>query len=115
MVALPPEGVHRGADRPDLARVFTLAPGAPTLVGATNTAAFDIGNTLAPALGGATIAAGWGCPSVAWVGAALALLGLAGALWAGALERRDRRTGIPAVPTASRRRASRRTAEHADA
>ncbi|WP_329562583.1 MFS transporter [Streptomyces uncialis] len=97
------------------ARVFTLAPGAPTLVGATNTAAFNIGNTLAPALGGATIAAGWGYPSVAWVGAALALLGLAGALWAGALERRDRRTGIPAVPTASRRAASRRTAEHADA
>ncbi|MFH9070558.1 Cmx/CmrA family chloramphenicol efflux MFS transporter [Streptomyces alboflavus] len=68
-------------------RVFTLAPDAPTLVGATNTAAFNVGNTLAPMLGGLTIDAGYGYTSVAWVGAGLAVLGCAGALWAGRLER----------------------------
>ncbi|GGZ65103.1 chloramphenicol efflux pump [Streptomyces inusitatus] len=73
------------------ARVFTLAPGAPTLVGATNTAAFNIGNTVAPALGGLTIAAGLGFTSVAWVGAGLGAAGLLGAVWAGALEKRDAR------------------------
>ncbi|MFI2213859.1 Cmx/CmrA family chloramphenicol efflux MFS transporter [Streptomyces sp. NPDC020141] len=89
------------------ARVFTLAPGAPTLVGAANTAAFNIGNTVAPALGGLTIAAGLGYASVAWVGAALGAAGLLGALWAGRLERRGARpstvvTGRPAdrKPTA---------------
>ncbi|MYY86526.1 MFS transporter, partial [Streptomyces sp. SID335] len=53
-------------------RVFALAPGAPTLVGATNTAAFNVGNTVAPLLGGLAIDAGHGYASVAWVGAALA-------------------------------------------
>ncbi|MVO86222.1 Cmx/CmrA family chloramphenicol efflux MFS transporter [Streptomyces sp. p1417] len=76
-------------------RVFTLAPDAPTLVGATNTAAFNVGNTLAPMLGGLTIAAGHGYASVAWVGAALAALGCAGALWAARLERAARRQPRP--------------------
>ncbi|MCX4830138.1 MFS transporter [Streptomyces sp. NBC_01016] len=69
-------------------RVFTLAPAAPTLVGATNTAAFNVGNTLAPLLGGLAIDAGLGYASVAWVGAALAAVGLVGVLWAVRLERR---------------------------
>ncbi|MHC5261719.1 Cmx/CmrA family chloramphenicol efflux MFS transporter [Streptomyces sp. UC4497] len=69
-------------------RVFTLAPAAPTLVGATNTAAFNVGNTLAPLLGGLAIDAGLGYASVAWVGAALAAVGLMGVLWAVRLERR---------------------------
>ncbi|MEW2526493.1 Cmx/CmrA family chloramphenicol efflux MFS transporter [Streptomyces sp. NPDC047071] len=69
-------------------RVFTLAPGAPTLVGATNTAAFNVGNTLAPLLGGLAIDAGHGYAAVAWVGAGLAALGCAAAVWAGRLERR---------------------------
>ncbi|GHC56613.1 Cmx/CmrA family chloramphenicol efflux MFS transporter [Streptomyces flavofungini] len=73
-------------------RVFGLAPDAPTLVGATNTAAFNVGNTLAPMLGGLTIGAGYGYTSVAWVGAGLAGLGGAGALWAGRLERATART-----------------------
>ncbi|MEV0255132.1 Cmx/CmrA family chloramphenicol efflux MFS transporter [Streptomyces sp. NPDC050732] len=68
-------------------RVFTLAPGAPTLVGATNTAAFNVGNTVAPLLGGMTIDAGHGYASVAWVGAALAATGSAGVLWAARLQR----------------------------
>ncbi|GHE58052.1 chloramphenicol efflux pump [Streptomyces longispororuber] len=81
-------------------RVFTLAPHAPTLVGATNTAAFNVGNTLAPMLGGAALDAGYGYASVAWVGAGLAALGCGAALWAGLLERRTAtasRTGLERV------------------
>jgi DHA1 family chloramphenicol resistance protein-like MFS transporter len=74
-------------------RVFVVAPGAPTLVGATNTSAFNVGNTLAPALGGMAISAGFGFASVAWVGAALAAVGLLGALWAGHLQYRGRPAG----------------------
>ncbi|MFH8489616.1 Cmx/CmrA family chloramphenicol efflux MFS transporter [Streptomyces longisporoflavus] len=85
-------------------RVFTLAPAAPTLVGATNTAAFNIGNTLAPLLGGMTIDAGLGYASVAWVGAALAAAGAVTVLWAARLQRAERdavterreRTHVPA-------------------
>ncbi|MFF3644386.1 Cmx/CmrA family chloramphenicol efflux MFS transporter [Streptomyces sp. NPDC002564] len=68
-------------------RVFTLAPGAPTLVGAVNTAAFNVGNTVAPLLGGLAIDAGHGYASVAWVGAGLAAAGAAGVLWAARLRR----------------------------
>ncbi|WP_181797347.1 Cmx/CmrA family chloramphenicol efflux MFS transporter [Streptomyces sp. WELS2] len=71
-------------------RVFVVAPGAPTLVGATNTSAFNVGNTLAPALGGLTVNAGFGFASVAWAGAALATAGLLGTLWAGHLQYRPR-------------------------
>ncbi|MGW6062749.1 Cmx/CmrA family chloramphenicol efflux MFS transporter [Streptomyces sp. NPDC055189] len=71
-------------------RVFTLAPAAPTLVGATNTAAFNVGNTLAPLLGGMTIDAGLGYASVAWVGAALAAAGAVAVLWAARLQRAER-------------------------
>ncbi|MFD6432009.1 Cmx/CmrA family chloramphenicol efflux MFS transporter [Streptomyces venezuelae] len=85
-------------------RVFALAPGAPTLVGATNTAAFNVGNTVAPLLGGLTIDAGYGYASVAWVGAALAAVGAAGVLWAAGLQRADRKR-------ADRERADRERAE----
>ncbi|MEU5267173.1 Cmx/CmrA family chloramphenicol efflux MFS transporter [Streptomyces hygroscopicus] len=54
------------------ARMFNLANAAPTLAGATNTSAFNIGNTVGPWLGGLAIDAGWGYPAVAWTGAALA-------------------------------------------
>ncbi|MFE7798552.1 hypothetical protein [Nocardia sp. NPDC057440] len=64
-------------------RVFVVAPGAPTPVGATNTVAFNVGNTLAPILGGMAISAGLGFTSVAWVGAALGTAALVGTLWAG--------------------------------
>ncbi|MEU7634909.1 Cmx/CmrA family chloramphenicol efflux MFS transporter [Streptomyces sp. NPDC039016] len=75
-------------------RVFRLAPDAPTLVPAVNTSAFNVGITLTPLLGGLTIDAGLGFPSVAWVGAATGLLGLAATAWAAALQRRGR----PAAP-----------------
>ncbi|MGW0537284.1 Cmx/CmrA family chloramphenicol efflux MFS transporter [Streptomyces sp. NPDC003032] len=81
-------------------RVFTLAPDAPTLVGATNTAAFNVGNTVAPLLGGLTIDAGYGYPSVAWVGAALATAGAAGVLWAARLQRSGpKRVTVPGPRT----------------
>ncbi|MFD9632678.1 Cmx/CmrA family chloramphenicol efflux MFS transporter [Streptomyces violascens] len=94
-------------------RVFVVAPGAPTLVGATNTSAFNVGNTLAPAFGGMVISAGFGYASVAWVGAALGALALVGALWAGRLQyRTPRPSGVvahsaarqeaPAAPAATR-------------
>jgi len=58
--------------------VFTLAP-----------AAFNVGNTLAPLLGGLTIDAGFGYASVAWVGAALAAAGAVAVLWAWRLWRAE--------------------------
>ncbi|MEV5884255.1 hypothetical protein AB0L74_16240 [Streptomyces sp. NPDC052020] len=70
-------------------RVFVVAPGAPTLVGAASTSAFNVGSPLAPALGGMTTDAGFGFASVAWAGAALAATGLLGALWAGHLQYRS--------------------------
>ncbi|MFG2227485.1 Cmx/CmrA family chloramphenicol efflux MFS transporter [Streptomyces sp. NPDC048644] len=54
------------------ARMFNVANAAPTLAGATTTAAFNVGNTLGPWLGGLVIAAHWGYRSVAGLGAALA-------------------------------------------
>ncbi|MER6306925.1 Cmx/CmrA family chloramphenicol efflux MFS transporter [Streptomyces sp. NPDC001657] len=66
-------GVTAFATAPALnARMFNVANAAPTLAGATTTAAFNIGNTIGPWLGGLVIGAGWGYPSVAWTGAALA-------------------------------------------
>ncbi|MFI6296025.1 Cmx/CmrA family chloramphenicol efflux MFS transporter [Nonomuraea sp. NPDC050790] len=62
-------------------RVYALAGSAATLAGSTNVSAFNIGNTLAPWLAGLAISAGFGYPSVGWVGAAMA----AGALALGAL------------------------------
>ncbi|MBM7172677.1 MFS transporter [Streptomyces sp. G44] len=81
-------------------RVFTLAPDAPTLVGATNTAAFNVGNTVAPLLGGLAIDAGYGYASVAWVGSGLAVAGVAGVLWAAHLQRSG--PGRAAAPTLPR-------------
>lgn len=82
-------------------RVFTLAPDAPTLAGATNTAAFNVGNTLAPLLGGLAIDAGYGYASVAWVGAGLAALGCAGVCWAAHLETAAAPGPVVAPPAAA--------------
>ncbi|HET6857270.1 MAG TPA: Cmx/CmrA family chloramphenicol efflux MFS transporter [Streptomyces sp.] len=59
------------------ARVFNVAGAAPTLAGATTTAAFNLGNTGGPWLGGTVIDAGFGFASTAWAGAALTALALA--------------------------------------
>ncbi|MCP2164516.1 Cmx/CmrA family chloramphenicol efflux MFS transporter [Goodfellowiella coeruleoviolacea] len=94
-------------------RVFVLAPDAPTLVGAVNTAAFNVGNTLAPMLGGMAISAGLGFASVAWVGAGLGALGLLAAAWAGHLQYRA--PARDARDTAEPRSSARAEASRVDA
>lgn len=59
------------------ARMFNVAGAAPTLAGATTTAAFNIGNTAGPWLGGLAINAGAGYSGVAWVSVALAAVAFA--------------------------------------
>ncbi|MEE1755671.1 Cmx/CmrA family chloramphenicol efflux MFS transporter [Streptomyces sp. SP18CS02] len=61
------------------ARMFDVAGAAPTLAGATTTAAFNLGNTGGPWLGGTVIDAGLGFSSTAWAGAAMTLVALAAA------------------------------------
>lgn len=57
-------------------RVYVIAPEAPTLVGATNSSAFQLGLTLAPLVAGLPLSAGQGLASIGWVGAAVAVLAL---------------------------------------
>ncbi|MFD6417580.1 Cmx/CmrA family chloramphenicol efflux MFS transporter [Streptomyces sp. NPDC060194] len=59
------------------ARMFNVAGLAPTLAGATTTAAFNLGNTGGPWLGGTVIDAGLGFSATAWAGAAMTLAALA--------------------------------------
>ncbi|WP_345044545.1 Cmx/CmrA family chloramphenicol efflux MFS transporter [Streptomyces sannanensis] len=59
------------------ARMFNVAGAAPTLAGATTTAAFNLGNTGGPWLGGTVIDAGLGFASTAWAGAAMTVTALA--------------------------------------
>ncbi|MEU2430705.1 Cmx/CmrA family chloramphenicol efflux MFS transporter [Streptomyces sp. NPDC007861] len=59
------------------ARLFNVAAAAPTLAGATATAAFNLGNTGGPWLGGTVIDAGFGFASTAWAGAAMTVVALA--------------------------------------
>ncbi|MFF8270695.1 Cmx/CmrA family chloramphenicol efflux MFS transporter [Streptomyces sp. NPDC016562] len=92
------------------ARMFNVAGAAPTLAGATTTAAFNLGNTGGPWLGGTVIDAGLGFSATAWAGAAMTLTAIA--LTALAL-RLDRRTpgrvvasSIPATAAQETARAS---------
>ncbi|MFE4828291.1 Cmx/CmrA family chloramphenicol efflux MFS transporter [Streptomyces sp. NPDC056672] len=59
------------------ARIFNIAAAAPTLAGATTTAAFNLGNTGGPWLGGVVIDADFGFASTAWAGAAMAVVAIA--------------------------------------
>ncbi|MFE9039960.1 Cmx/CmrA family chloramphenicol efflux MFS transporter [Streptomyces sp. NPDC007818] len=70
------------------ARMFNVAGAAPTLAGATTTAAFNLGNTGGPWLGGTVIDAGLGYASPAWAGAVMTLAALATAAIALKLTRR---------------------------
>ncbi|MFF4320449.1 Cmx/CmrA family chloramphenicol efflux MFS transporter [Streptomyces sp. NPDC001568] len=70
------------------ARMFNVAGAAPTLAGATTTAAFNLGNTGGPWLGGTVIDAGWGFAATAWAGAAMTLAAVALTLIALRLHRR---------------------------
>ncbi|WP_019932085.1 Cmx/CmrA family chloramphenicol efflux MFS transporter [Nocardia sp. BMG111209] len=62
-------------------RVFTLAPAAATLGAAGNVAAFNVGITVGPWLGGLALGAGLGYPSVAWIAAALGAAALTTVGW----------------------------------
>ncbi|MFD5201083.1 MFS transporter [Streptomyces sp. NPDC058375] len=67
--------------------VMNKAKDAPTLASASNHSAFNLANAGGAWLGGVAIAAGWGWTSPAFVGAVLAVLGLAIAATAGFLDR----------------------------
>lgn len=56
-------------------RVMRFAGDAPTMASAANIAAFNAGNAIGSALGGATIALGLGWVSPVWAGLVMALLG----------------------------------------
>ncbi|WP_326666424.1 Cmx/CmrA family chloramphenicol efflux MFS transporter [Streptomyces sp. NBC_00385] len=58
------------------ARMFNVAGAAPTLAGATTTAAFNLGNTGGPWLGGTVIDLDFGFEATAWAGAAMTVLAL---------------------------------------
>jgi DHA1 family chloramphenicol resistance protein-like MFS transporter len=72
-------------------RAYQVAGDASTLVGASTTAAFNVGNTIGPWLGGVAIGAGLGFPSVAWTGIVLGVATLAALTVAAAVQRGDDR------------------------
>ncbi|UFQ20229.1 MULTISPECIES: Cmx/CmrA family chloramphenicol efflux MFS transporter [Streptomyces] len=59
------------------ARMFNVAGAAPTLAGATTTAAFNLGNTGGPWLGGTVIDLDLGYAATAWAGAAMTATAIA--------------------------------------
>lgn len=59
------------------ARMFNVAGAAPTLAGATTTAAFNLGNTGGPWLGGTVIDLKLGYEATAWAGAAMTATAIA--------------------------------------
>ncbi len=70
------------------ARMFNVAGAAPTLAGATTTAAFNLGNTGGPWLGGTVIDADLGFSATAWAGAAMTVTAIALTVIALRLDRR---------------------------
>ncbi|MFE9931434.1 Cmx/CmrA family chloramphenicol efflux MFS transporter [Streptomyces sp. NPDC005533] len=80
------------------ARMFNVAGAAPTLAGATTTAAFNLGNTGGPWLGGTVIDAGLGFAATAWAGGAMTITAIALAV---AALRLDRRRSSPTRVVAS--------------
>ncbi|MFD3942945.1 Cmx/CmrA family chloramphenicol efflux MFS transporter [Streptomyces sp. NPDC058579] len=83
------------------ARMFNVAGAAPTLAGATTTAAFNLGNTAGPWLGGTTIDAGLGFASTAWAGAAMTVVALGTVGLSLRLTRRPSRSNVVASATPS--------------
>ncbi|MGW0465885.1 Cmx/CmrA family chloramphenicol efflux MFS transporter [Streptomyces sp. NPDC003027] len=82
------------------ARMFNLAGAAPTLAGATTTAAFNLGNTGGPWLGGTVIDANLGFAATAWAGAAMTAVALATVALALRLNRRTASSHIVATSAA---------------
>ncbi|MGC5343072.1 Cmx/CmrA family chloramphenicol efflux MFS transporter [Streptomyces sp. DT171] len=94
------------------ARLFNVAGAAPTLAGATGTAAFNLGNTSGPWFGGAVIDADFGFAATAWAGAAMTVLALVAVVFSLRLQRSDARpslrvAGAPAASSASAARTGR--------
>ncbi|WP_033287543.1 Cmx/CmrA family chloramphenicol efflux MFS transporter [Amycolatopsis jejuensis] len=85
-------------------RAYAVAGGSSTLVGASTTSAFNVGNTVGPWLGGTTISAGLGFSSVAWVSVGLGAAALAALTFALSLHHSDRRTAITPRARAPHRR-----------
>ena len=69
-------------------RVMTAAADAPNLASAVNIGAFNLGNAIGAALGGAVIAGGLGLPAVSLAGAVAAAAGLVFALFLARPQRR---------------------------
>ncbi|MFF3088388.1 Cmx/CmrA family chloramphenicol efflux MFS transporter [Streptomyces nojiriensis] len=70
------------------ARMFNVAGAAPTLAGATTTAAFNLGNTGGPWLGGTVIDADLGFAATAWAGGAMTVTAISLTVLALRLDRR---------------------------
>ncbi|MEV0821284.1 Cmx/CmrA family chloramphenicol efflux MFS transporter [Nonomuraea rubra] len=70
-------------------RPFALARNAPTLAAGMNVASFNVGITAGPWAGGLAIEAGLGYASVAWIGAAIGVAGLAAVALGATLHRRS--------------------------
>jgi DHA1 family inner membrane transport protein len=68
-----------------------VASDARTIAAALNHSAFNIGNSLGAALGGAVIAAGFGFVAPGWLGIGLALLGVGMTAISYGVERRTNR------------------------
>ncbi|WP_411089926.1 Cmx/CmrA family chloramphenicol efflux MFS transporter [Streptomyces sp. 061-3] len=83
------------------ARMFNIAGAAPTLAGATTTAAFNLGNTGGPWLGGTVIDADFGFAATAWAGAAMTVLALVGVVWSLRLQGGGRSRRVAGSPTAA--------------
>ena len=77
-------------------RLMDVAGDAQTLAAAAHHAAFNLANALGPWLGGMAIAAGYGFTSTGWIGAALALAGLAIFLFT--LSQRQRAMRLAPIP-----------------
>ncbi|PZE81092.1 MFS transporter [Curtobacterium sp. MCBD17_032] len=72
-------------------RLMDIAGDARTIAAALNHSAFNLGNSLGAALGGAVIAAGFGFLAPGWLGIGLALLGVVVAVISYAVEDRSKR------------------------
>lgn len=68
-------------------RLVNAASEAPNLASTLNQSAFNVGNVVGPAIGAAALSSGLGFASLPWIGAILALLGLAVAVISVTLER----------------------------
>ncbi|MGW5625639.1 Cmx/CmrA family chloramphenicol efflux MFS transporter [Streptomyces olivaceus] len=90
------------------ARMFNVAGAAPTLAGATTTAAFNLGNSGGPWLGGTVIDADFGYAATAWAGAAMTLVAIGFVAVSLRLHGRSRVvTGAPAAEPAGADRVQR--------